>query len=269
MKHEAMPAPGSEEAEVKAAVWKSSLRDYGLLMTLLVIMAFFYFLTNGISLARFAPLRERQAAVPPPVLCLIGRVVPIKDIKTFIRAMRRVVNRLPVAEGWIVGPEDEDPAYAEECRNLVESLGLQERVKFLGFRRVEDILPQVGVVVLSSISEALPLVLLEGYAAGVPAVSTDVGSCRQLIEGVGADDCALGCSGRVVRIADPLGLADAALELLESPPAWHAARTAAIARVERYYHDALMFARYRDVYDAALAAPALSLPAAAAPPGGG
>jgi glycosyltransferase involved in cell wall biosynthesis len=44
-------------------------------------------------------------------------------------------------------------------------------------------MPKIGLVVLSSISEALPLVLLEGFAAGVPAVATDVGSCRQLIYG--------------------------------------------------------------------------------------
>ena len=51
MKHETMPASGAEQAEIQAAIWKSSLRDYGLLLTLLVIMAFFYFLTGGISLA--------------------------------------------------------------------------------------------------------------------------------------------------------------------------------------------------------------------------
>jgi glycosyltransferase involved in cell wall biosynthesis len=51
---------------------------------------------NGISVKRFA-LRALRPAVTPPVLCLIGRVVPIKDIKTFIRAMRRVVNHLPEA----------------------------------------------------------------------------------------------------------------------------------------------------------------------------
>ena len=56
---------------------------------------------NGIDVARFAPLRTQLQATPPPVLCLIGRVVPIKDIKTFIRAMRTVVNRLPAAEAWI------------------------------------------------------------------------------------------------------------------------------------------------------------------------
>lgn len=56
------------------------------------------------------------------MLCLIGRVVPIKDIKTFIRAMRAVVNQMPEAEAWIAGPEDEAPEYAAECRELVAQL---------------------------------------------------------------------------------------------------------------------------------------------------
>ena len=215
---------------------------------------------NGIQLARFAPLRTQRPEAPPPVLCLIGRVVPIKDIKTFIRAMRRVVNQRPDAQGWIAGPEDEDPAYATECHNLVRSLGLQEHIHFLGFQRVEALMPQIGLVVLSSISEALPLVLLEGYAAGVPAVSTDVGSCRQLVEGLDAEDQALGASGAVVPIAAPQQLADAALQLLADPATWQAASAAAIARVERYYTDRLMFARYRRVYEEALARAPKGLP---------
>jgi len=209
---------------------------------------------NGISLKRFAPLRAQRPETPPPVLCLIGRVVPIKDVKTFIRAMRRVVNQMPDAEGWIAGPEDEDRGYAEDCHNLVASLGLEGKVKFLGFQKVEDLMPKIGLTILSSISEALPLVILEGYAAGVPTVSTDVGSCRQLIEGLDAEDRALGASGAVVNIADPQALADAALSLLADPTAWQAASTAAIARVERYYTDDRMFGAYRRVYDAALGA---------------
>jgi glycosyltransferase involved in cell wall biosynthesis len=210
---------------------------------------------NGISLARFSPLRDLRPATPPPVLCLIGRVVPIKDIKTFIRAMRRVVNYLPEAEGWIAGPEDEDKSYAEECHNLVRSLGLQEHVRFLGFQKVEDLMPKIGLTILSSISEALPLVILEGYAAGVPTISTDVGSCRQLIEGLTPEDQALGHSGAVVNIADPQGLADAALALLSNHEAWHAASQAGIARVERYYTDELMFGHYRKVYEKAMQTP--------------
>jgi glycosyltransferase involved in cell wall biosynthesis len=207
---------------------------------------------NGINLKRLAALRERRAAGdPPPVLCLIGRVVPIKDIKTFIRAMRIIATRLPAAEAWIAGPEDEDRAYAEECRNLTESLDLTDRVKFLGFQKIDELLPKIGLVVLSSISEGLPLVILEGYAAGVPCVSTDVGSCRQLIEGLDEADRALGAAGRIVRIADPQGLAEAALALLE-PGAWRDAQAAGIRRVEKYYTDELMFERYREVYRGAL-----------------
>lgn len=208
---------------------------------------------NGIDLERFAPLRALRPQKPPPVLCLIGRVVPIKDIKTFIRAMRRVVNQLPAAEGWIAGPEDEDMDYAEECHNLAESLGIADKVKFLGFQKVEELMPKIGLTILSSISEALPLVILEGYAAGVPTVSTDVGSCRQLVEGLGDEDRALGKSGDIVNIADPQALADAALALLTNEPAWQAASEAGIRRVERYYTDKQMFDRYRAVYEKALA----------------
>jgi glycosyltransferase involved in cell wall biosynthesis len=205
---------------------------------------------NGIDIARYAAVREQRPARTPPVLSLIGRVVPIKDVMTFIRSMRTVVNRLPEAEGWIIGPEDEDPEYAQECHNLAASLGLENKVNFLGFQTMTDVLPQVGVVVLSSISEALPLVLLEGFAAGVPAVATDVGACRQLVYGLDAEDQALGAAGAVVGIADPQSLAAAALELLTDRDKWNAASTAAIRRVETYYRQDQMFGRYRAIYEA-------------------
>jgi polysaccharide biosynthesis protein PelF len=205
-------------------------------------------IANGIDLPRLSALRARRGDDPPPVLCLIGRVVPIKDVKTFVRAMRTVVDRLPGAQAWIAGPEDEDPAYAAECRSIAAGLGLEDSVKFLGFQKIDDILPKVGLVVLSSISEALPLVLLEGFAAGVPAVATDVGSCRQLIFGLPGEDAAIGAAGDVVRIADPEALAGAALRLLGDPAAWRDAQRAGIARVESLYTQDIMFARYRELY---------------------
>ncbi|MEN9356433.1 MAG: hypothetical protein RL695_604 [Pseudomonadota bacterium] len=204
---------------------------------------------NGIPVERFRALRRAPEVAVPPVLCLIGRVVPIKDVKTFIRAMRKVANRLPHAEAWIAGPVDEDPAYAEECQELVRFLGLEGRVKFLGFQQMTELLPKIGLVVLSSISEALPLVVLEGYAAGVPTLTTDVGSCRQLVEGLPGEDAALGVSGRVVRIADPEALADGALELLTDRAAWQSASVAAVRRVETYYSQDLLFQRYRELYE--------------------
>ncbi|WP_421706319.1 GT4 family glycosyltransferase PelF [Alloalcanivorax xenomutans] len=204
---------------------------------------------NGINLAALQAVRERRPKIIPLVACLIGRVVPIKDVKTFLRAMRTLVDRLPEAEGWIAGPEDEDPDYAEECRALIHSLQLDDHVRFLGFQKMDDLLPRIGVVVLSSISEALPLVLLEGFAAGVPAVSTDVGSCRQLIEGFDQEDLALGKAGAVVGIANPEALGNAVADLLEQPQRWRAAQQAGIRRVEKYYTQRLMFDAYGQLYE--------------------
>jgi glycosyltransferase involved in cell wall biosynthesis len=183
---------------------------------------------------------------------MLGRVVPIKDVKTFIRAIRTLVNRLPEAEGWIAGPEDEDPAYAEECHQVAESLGLKDKVKFLGFQRIDELLPKVGMLAISSISEALPLVILEGFAAGVPAISTDVGSCRQLIFGLGPEDEALGAAGDIVGIADPEALGMAAVRLFSDLSLWKSAQAAGIARVEGYYTQDMMFAKYRALYQKSL-----------------
>lgn len=207
---------------------------------------------NGINLAAMREVRACRGEEIPPVACLIGRVVPIKDVKTFLRAMRTLVNLMPEAQGWIAGPEDEDPEYAAECRALIHSLQLDDHVSFLGFQKIADLLPKVGVIVLSSISEALPLVLLEGFAAGVPAVSTDVGSCRQLIEGLDDDDRALGSAGEVVGIANPEALGRAVAGLLSDPERWHAAQQAGIRRVEAYYTQERMFGSYRSLYQSLL-----------------
>lgn len=207
---------------------------------------------NGVDVARFAAVRHSHTA-PPPVLVLIGRVVPIKDIKTFIRAMGIIKTELPDVQGWILGPEDEDPVYTDACKRLVSSMDLDDTVRFLGFGKPEETFPKVGLNVLTSVSEGQPLTVLEGFAAGVPALVTDVGSCRELIEGVDEDDRALGRAGDVVNIANPRSFADAAIALLSDADAWIAACQSAIARVEARYDERDMLARYAEVYADAIA----------------
>lgn len=209
---------------------------------------------NGIDPTRFEAARAARPEAIPKVLGLVGRVVPIKDIKTFIRAMRSVCEVVPDAEGWIVGPEDEDPVYVSECRELVESLGLEGQVRFLGFQNVNDILPKLGLMVLTSISEALPLVILEAHAAGLPCLATDVGACRELLEGMSPEDQALGRSGSVVPIADPEATAREAIRLLLDERLWYQAQKAGLERVQRYYTLESMYGAYREVYDEALRA---------------
>jgi glycosyltransferase involved in cell wall biosynthesis len=210
---------------------------------------------NGVDVARFARFRERSGSAVPHVVALIGRVVPIKDVKTFVRAVRSLRALLPGAEGWVVGPDDEDPGYAAECRDLATTLGVADAVKWLGFRDVGPLFPEIGVAVLTSISEAQPLVVLEGFAAGVPCVASDVGCCRELVEGASAADRELGHAGAIVGIADPDATARAAFELMTGEGRWEAARRAAIARVERHYDRATMIDRYRGIYDDALRMP--------------
>jgi len=203
---------------------------------------------NGIDVARYALLREQQSDEPPMVLTLLGRVVPIKDIKTFIRSLRIIANQIPQIQGWIIGPEDEDEEYASECKALVESLDMSDRITFMGFQNPLDIFPQTGVLVLSSVSEGLPLVILEGFAAGLPSVATDVGACRQLIMGMGEEDQAIGAAGGVIGINNPQALADESMKLLMNPAQWQKARQAAITRVERYYTQKRMFDSYGELY---------------------
>ncbi len=207
-----------------------------------------YVIPNGIRLERFIPLRDKRPKNIPPILGLIGRVVPIKDIKTYIRAISSICKEIPEAEGWIIGPEDEDIKYANECHALVDSLGMQDKVKFLGFQNIDDILPQLGLMTLSSISEGQPLVILEGYAAGLPTLATDVGSCRELVEGREGDDAKLGSAGAIVPIANPKAMADAAVALLSNDKAWYAAQAASIARVEKYYTEGKFLDDYRLAY---------------------
>src|SRR4029079_879780 len=190
---------------------------------------------NGVDLARFSPIRRARPHPPPPVLGFLGRVVPIKDVKCFIRAMKAVVARCPEARAQIVGPTSEDPAYAAECAQLVASLGLEDRVRLTGYRPAEDVLPELGLLVLTSISEGLPLVVLEAFASGLPVLTTDVGACRELVEGRTPEDCEQGSDAAVVPIADPEAVARAALALVLDPARWRAAQRVALRRVASHY----------------------------------
>ncbi len=136
---------------------------------------------NGIDVARYSVVRE-----PRPEgfhVGFIGRIVPIKDVKTFIVAAKLVLERVPDARFYLVGPDDEDPEYDKECRRLAADLKIEDRLTFTGRADVREYYKFVNVVVLTSVREAQPLVILEAYAAGIPCVSTDVGNVSELLEG--------------------------------------------------------------------------------------
>jgi glycosyltransferase involved in cell wall biosynthesis len=196
---------------------------------------------------------EKRPKNIPKVITLIGRVVPIKDIKTFIRAMRIVVNEIPDVEAWVVGPTEEDPIYAKECEQMIETLQLKDNFFLKGFQNIKDILPKSGLMTLTSVSEGMPLTILEGFAAGLPCVATDVGSCYDLIYGgLSEEDRDLGSAGAVTKIADPSALAKYYIEFLTDEELWYKAQDTALKRVNRYYRQDQFLDTYRKMYQEVL-----------------
>ena len=231
---------------------------------------------NGVDVDTLRATMVNRAETPKPIVTLIGRVVPIKDIKTFIRAIKIASQVLPDIEGWIVGAVEEDEEYVLECQQMAISLGLKEKqqifhgnksemsaeeienssdkIKLFGHSDIKKILPKSALQTLSSISEGMPLVILEGFAAGVPCVATDVGSCRDLIEGgINEEDISIGKAGAITGIANPEALANEYIKFLDfSSGAWKMAQEAGLERVEKYYRQELFLQDYRDIYEEAL-----------------
>ncbi|MBS2038139.1 GT4 family glycosyltransferase PelF [bacterium] len=203
---------------------------------------------NGVRVQRFSADRAPLPETGPLRVGFIGRVVPIKDVKTLIRAAKLVRDQLPRVEFWLLGPGDEDPDYYEECRTLVGLLGLQDGLKFFGSVPVADYYPRLHLQVLTSISEGQPLVILEGYCSGLPCVATRVGACSELIDGLTEDDRQLGPSGLVTPVCNPEATARAILSILGQPEVYEAMATAARARVQRFYDHQQMIAAYRRIY---------------------
>lgn len=208
---------------------------------------------NGVDVDRLYEAYTAREEKVPHVITLIGRVVAIKDIKTFIRAIKITADIMPDVQGWIAGPLEEDKEYAAECQDMVTTLGLEKNVKFLGFCNITDIFPLTGIQTLTSISEGMPLVILEGFAAGVPCVSTNVGSCKNLIEGaLDEKDVAIGDAGIVTTIANPVELSDAYIKLFNDEKLWKEMQQNGLNRVSQYYRQESFLKRYQNYYEEAL-----------------
>ncbi len=204
-------------------------------------------IANGIDVDRFSVLR-RAGRDDPPTIALIGRVVPIKDIKTFINAASLVRSRLSGLKVLILGPDDEDREYAAECRDLVAELGMEDCLEFTGGVNIADYLPQIHIVVLTSLSEAQPLVILEAGAAEIPCITTDVGSCREIIEGRSDEEPEIGHGGIVTDLVDPDQISQAIIELLADEDRRRRYGKNLFRRVGTYYRTDMASNAYNILY---------------------
>lgn len=208
---------------------------------------------NGIRTEDFQAARQqrelrRQQQPGSQVVGFLGRVVSIKDVKTLLRTARKVCDVLPKAIFLIAGPADEEPEYFQECQELMQQLALGPHVKFIGPVQRNEFLPAIDVMILSSISEGLPFVIIESLAAGVPVVSTDVGSCSELLNGRHGESPAYGPAGLIAEIGSSDELAAHLIQVLINGSLLDTMSAAGLKRVEHLYHEAAIQDAYRKLY---------------------
>lgn len=164
---------------------------------------------SGVDLDRFRP-DPRRGSRPHgrPVIGAVGRLSPLKDPLTAVRAVAGVVRHHPdVVLRWVG-----DGPLRSEVLAEVHRLGLDDHVELLGRRDdVPDLLCDFDLLLLSSTSEGLPRSVVEAMAAGVPVVATAVGGVPEVVVD--------GVTGLTVPPRDPAALADAVRRTLDDPAA--------------------------------------------------
>ena len=202
---------------------------------------------NGIDPSKMLPKHPKNPG-EDRVVALVGRVVPIKDLKTFIQAAHIVHEQEESVQFLILGPTDHDPHYFEECQELVHSLSLDSRLSFTGSVDLSQYYSTIDILVLTSLSEAQPLVIMEAGAAGIPVVASRVGACQELLTGRTIQDKALGPSGILTGVGSPHETALAILGLLRDPGLATRMGTTGRRRMDLFYKESDVFDNYRTLY---------------------
>jgi glycosyltransferase involved in cell wall biosynthesis len=165
---------------------------------------------NGPDPAELTAVVAHRPEGAPPCVVWLGRIDPLKDVETLIRAASIVHGELPHVRFVLYGQAPKgNEWYLQRCESLRDQLGLRHTVIFGGFAASAAAAYNEGdFAVLSSISEGFPYSVVEAMMCGRTVVGTDVGGVGEALEGCGL----------VVEPRNPQQLADACLTLLRDPP---------------------------------------------------
>lgn len=200
---------------------------------------------NGV-LSPFAPSQQSLSAARAElgiretntVVGIAARLVWEKGIKFLLEAWPSIAASVPSAVLLIVGDGPERDALQAQSTHL----NIQDSVRFAGQRMdATDLMHMFDVCVMPSVSEGLPLALLEGMSVSRPIVATTVGGMPQAL----AD----GEAGILVPPRNPEALATAIVRMLSQPAEARALGVRARARFERYYEAHAMAAAYEAMYE--------------------
>ena len=185
---------------------------------------------NAVDTARFVPgdraaaKRDMQVPAGTAVLLMAANLSPHKGQETAIRAVAALKARGIPVELWLVGEDREKTGYDVRLKELVQSLGASDRVKFLGFRKdVPRLLHAADCLLLPSTSEGLPLSILEAQASKVVVLAAPTAGIPEVIHH--------GHTGFLVEAGNAEGYAGNVARLLANPDFAQDVREAAYAQV--------------------------------------
>jgi glycosyltransferase involved in cell wall biosynthesis len=193
---------------------------------------------NGVEPAEF-PAATSEPDVP--TISFMGRVDPLKDLHTLIRAFELVRKEIPEARLRIFGGTPAvNRIYHESCERLIAELGLDGAARLEGrIGNAVDAYHAGSIVALTSISEGFPYTVVEAMACGRPTVCTNVGGVSEAV----AD------TGIVVAPRDHAAVAEACVKLLRDDELRHRLGVAARARVLEHFTLSQSLQMYRNVYE--------------------
>jgi sugar transferase (PEP-CTERM/EpsH1 system associated) len=208
---------------------------------------------NGVDITRFAPGVERRAdllpadwrALSPLVIGTIGRIQPVKDQATLVRAFARLVADRPALRSRVRLAIVGDGPLLPALRELAHTLGVDDIAWFPGaLDNIPEVLHLFDVFILPSLNEGISNTLLEALASGVPVIATRVGGNVEIVDE--------GCTGRLFNSGDVAALADLLGEYSDNPGLRTAHGLAARAAATRRFSLDAMVDKYRTVYESLL-----------------
>lgn len=148
-----------------------------------------------------------DVAAPIPLIILPARLLWDKGVGEFVEAAKLLINNGVRARFAVVGgPDNGNRAAIDEM--TLDQWKQEGLVEFWGFRSdMEAVLAQASIMCLPSYREGLPKALLEGMAAGLPCVTTDVPGCREAVID--------GFNGVLVAPRDHVSLAEALRTIID------------------------------------------------------
>lgn len=132
---------------------------------------------NGTSPVERLP-QEQRLPKRGLTLLYVGRQEPVKNLDMLLHAFRGASSEVPDLQLWMVG----DGSERTRLEEVTARLGIWERVSFWGQRL--DVVPffaSADMFIMSSVSEGLPMSLLQAFSIGLPAIVTDVGGMAEVV----------------------------------------------------------------------------------------